>query len=35
MRRSSPRPTGADGDRQADTRRQPAKMLAFTGVKTG
>ncbi len=25
----------ADGDRQADPRRQPAKMLAFTGVKTG
>jgi predicted methyltransferase len=24
-----------DGDRQADARRQPAKMLAFTGVKTG
>ena len=35
MRRSSPRPTGADADRQADQRRQPAKMLAFAGVKTG
>ena len=30
---ASPDPT--DGDRQADPRRQPAKMLAFTGVKTG
>ena len=28
-------PDRTDGDRQADTRRQPAKMLAFTGVKTG
>jgi len=28
-------PDRADGDRQADARRQPAKMLAFTGVKTG
>jgi predicted methyltransferase len=28
-------PDRADGDRQADVRRQPAKMLAFTGVKTG
>src|SRR5438876_5524433 len=28
-------PDRADGDRQADPRRQPAKMLAFTGVKTG
>jgi predicted methyltransferase len=28
-------PDRADGDRQADQRRQPAKMLAFTGVKTG
>jgi predicted methyltransferase len=28
-------PDRSDGDRQADARRQPAKMLAFTGVKTG
>jgi predicted methyltransferase len=28
-------PDRAEGDRQADVRRQPAKMLAFTGVKTG
>jgi predicted methyltransferase len=28
-------PDRADGDRQADVRRQPAKMLAFTGVRTG
>jgi predicted methyltransferase len=28
-------PDRADGDRQADARRQPAKMLAFTGVRTG
>ena len=28
-------PDRADVDRQADQRRQPAKMLAFTGVKTG
>ena len=28
-------PDRADADRQADQRRQPAKMLAFTGVKTG
>jgi predicted methyltransferase len=28
-------PDRADGDRQADQRRQPAKMLAFAGVKTG
>src|SRR6476620_1564731 len=28
-------PDRADGDRQADARRQPAKMLSFTGVKTG
>jgi predicted methyltransferase len=28
-------PDRADADRQADPRRQPAKMLAFTGVKTG
>ena len=28
-------PDRTDGDRQADPRRQPAKMLAFTGVKTG
>jgi predicted methyltransferase len=28
-------PDRADGDRQADPRRQPARMLAFTGVKTG
>lgn len=28
-------PDRSDGDRQADVRRQPAKMLAFTGVKTG
>jgi predicted methyltransferase len=28
-------PDRADGDRQADVRRQPVKMLAFTGVKTG
>src|SRR5882757_5639617 len=28
-------PDRTEGDRQADARRQPAKMLAFTGVKTG
>jgi predicted methyltransferase len=28
-------PGRTDGDRQVDPRRQPAKMLAFTGVKTG
>ena len=28
-------PDRTDGDRQADARCQPAKMLAFTGVKTG
>lgn len=28
-------PDRADADRQADQRRQPAKMLAFTGVRTG
>src|SRR4029077_19227006 len=28
-------PDRADADREADQRRQPAKMLAFTGVKTG
>jgi predicted methyltransferase len=28
-------PDRADADRQVDLRRQPAKMLAFTGVKTG
>ena len=28
-------PDRADGDRQADARRKPATMLAFTGVKTG
>src|SRR4051794_8358372 len=28
-------PDRADADRQADPRREPAKMLAFTGVKTG
>lgn len=28
-------PDRTDGDRQADQRRQPAKMLAFTGVGTG
>jgi predicted methyltransferase len=28
-------PDRTDGDRQADQRRQPAKMLAFTAVKTG
>ena len=28
-------PDRTDADRQADARRQPAKMLAFTGVKTG
>jgi predicted methyltransferase len=28
-------PDRADGDRQADVRRKPAKMLAFIGVKTG
>ena len=26
-------PDRSDGDRQADVRRQPAKMLAFVGVK--
>ena len=28
-------PDRSDGDRQADTKRQPAKLLAFTGVKAG
>jgi predicted methyltransferase len=28
-------PDRADADRQADQRRQPAKMLAFAGVMTG
>lgn len=28
-------PDRAEADRQADARRQPAKMLAFTGVRTG
>src|SRR3954470_20581239 len=28
-------PDRSDGDRQADVRRQPTKMLAFTGVKIG
>src|SRR6202023_1227493 len=28
-------PDRTDADRQADQRRQPAKMLAFTGVRTG
>src|ERR1700675_3486779 len=28
-------PDRADADRQVDQRRQPAKMLAFTGVQTG
>jgi predicted methyltransferase len=28
-------PDRSDADRQTDLRRQPAKMLAFTGVKTG
>jgi hypothetical protein len=28
-------PDRSDADRQTDKRRQPAKMLAFTGVKTG
>jgi len=28
-------PDRSDGDRQADARRQPAKLLAFTGVRTG
>src|SRR6195256_5308580 len=28
-------PDRSDGDRQAKPRRQPVKMLAFTGVKTG
>src|SRR4029079_8872022 len=28
-------PDRAEADRQTDQRRQPAKMLAFTGVKTG
>jgi predicted methyltransferase len=28
-------PDRTDGDRQADQRRQPAKMLAFTGVQAG
>jgi predicted methyltransferase len=28
-------PDRAEGDRQADVRRKPASMLAFTGVKTG
>ena len=28
-------PDRSEGDRQADARRQPAKLLAFAGVKTG
>jgi predicted methyltransferase len=28
-------PDRSDADRQTDQRRQPAKMLAFTGIKTG
>jgi predicted methyltransferase len=28
-------PDRADADRQVDPRRQPARMLAFTGIKTG
>ena len=28
-------PDRADGDRQTDQRRDPVKLLAFTGVKTG
>ena len=28
-------PDRSDGDRQADARRQPARLLAFTGVKSG
>ena len=28
-------PDRTDGDRQADARRKPAKLLAFTGVKVG
>src|SRR6202171_5532772 len=28
-------PDRNDGDRQADARRQPAKLLAFAGVRTG
>jgi predicted methyltransferase len=28
-------PDRSEGDRQADARRQPAKLLAFTGVRTG
>ena len=28
-------PDRSDGDRQADARRQPAKLLAFTGVSSG
>ena len=28
-------PDRSDGDRQADARRQPAKLLAFAGVRTG
>src|ERR1700726_464484 len=28
-------PDRSDADRQTDVRRQPAKMLAFTGVKSG
>ena len=28
-------PDRSDADRQADQRRQPAKMLAFTGVRPG
>ena len=28
-------PDRSDADRQTDQRRQPAKMLAFTGVKPG
>ena len=35
MPRSSPRPIAADADRQTDQRRDPVKLLAFTGVKTG
>src|SRR5260370_2874648 len=28
-------PDRSDGDRQTDQRRQPAKMLAFIGIKSG
>jgi len=35
MRSSWPRPTEATPTGQADQRRQPAKMLAFAGVKAG